>query len=304
MDNTSVRLMVVTPEIATQWLASYNYDHQRPISSLHVRFLAEEMRRGAFKQDTTIEISSTSEKKYLTDGRHRLTALVSANVSQRFVVVNRILPNEDDIAKDYTRTDKGRRRTITDDYRVLDLTLELGLTSTQLNKFGAAIALILDNFRQVKQGGLHPDDRLRVMREYADSCGAYLEITAGCKQEIRAGVNRAATMAVALVTYQYSSRVHGIAKVDEFWRGAVFDDGLRIGDARKLAHEHMLFAGMSGGYYGMKFREIVTPSYSSRYIATCFNEYVAGHPRKQISIPKDKVFDPIKIDGYSPFNGK
>jgi len=117
--DTKVSVETVTPEMAIRWLSENLYEHQRPPSEFHVKFLADEMQRHAFKQDTTIEFCQVNGAEYLTDGQHRMKAVVLSGKPQRFVVVKRTARNEDDIAKDYTRTDKGRARTVADDYRVL-----------------------------------------------------------------------------------------------------------------------------------------------------------------------------------------
>ena len=124
------------------------------------------MKRGTFKQDTPIEFCRLDDGEWLTDGQHRLTAVVSSGQAQRFVVVRRVVDDEQSVALDYTRTDKGRRRSISDDYRALLLHEELGLTPTQLNKFGSAVALINNAFMSVNQQKFHTDDRLRMLREY------------------------------------------------------------------------------------------------------------------------------------------
>lgn len=294
--DTNVSVEMVTPEIASRWLSENLYEHQRTVRPWHVKFLADEMKRGAFKQDTAIEFSRSNGHELLTDGQHRLNAVIASSTPQRFVIIRRLIASEDEIALDYTRTDKGQRRTTADDYRVLLLEEELGLTATQLNKFGSAVALINSGFMNVTQQKLHTADRLRMMREYNDAYGAFLEVSAGCARDIKVRVERAASLGVALVTFRFSVSVYG-DKVENFWRGAIFDDGLRIGDARKSANRHMLDTGMTGRAMGTA-RKTASAAYSSRYLANCFNSFVTGKELRY-----SKVFDtakPMNILG-SPF---
>lgn len=298
--DTNVSVQVITPEMASRMLNNCEYEYQRPIKSWFVRFLAGESKRGAFKQDTAIELCSVDGKDFLTDGRHRLSAIVESGMPQRMVIIKRKLRDDDAVAMDYSRTDKGIRRITSDDYRALRLGDELGLSDTDLNRYGSAIAMINSGFMVANQGKLHTDDRLKMMRDYNDACSSYLEVIAGTDKALRSRLTRAATFSVALVTFRYSSTTYG-DKVEKFWHGVAWDDGLRVGDARKLANRHLLETGMTGGSAGIASHRVASPSYSSRFLAQCFNAYIEGRELKHT-----KVYDnrkPIAILG-SPFNGK
>lgn len=295
--NTKVAVETITPEKATVMLATMPYSYQRAVSRKHVEFLAEEMRRDAFKQDTTLELSSVNGSWCVTDGQHRLNAIVSSQKPQSFVVVRRSSTSEQDIAVDYSRTDKGRRRTTYDDYKVLSIETELGLTYTQVNKLGSAVNMIFNNFKTARSP-MHTDDRLRLMREYNDAYSEFLELTAGCERSMRKVVDRSATLSVALVTMRYSVKTYS-QKVVDFWYGAVWDDGLRVGDARKVANRHLIGTSMIGGAATSKYA--TTAAYSARYLASCFNAFVEDKHRTMA-----KVMDATKsitILG-SPFDGK
>lgn len=297
--NTEVEVVMVTPEMAQKWLTSAQYEFQRDIRQGHVRFLADEMLRGAFKQDTALEFSRVNGSEWLTDGRHRLNAVAWSQLPQRFVVIRRTLKDEDAVALDYTRTDKGKRRTIEDDYRTLSLTEELGVTVTQINHLGSACVFMMNDFKNVAQAKIHSDDRLRMMREYNEAYSGYLEVTAGSPKEIRHRLERAATLSIALVTFRFSATAYSAAKIEEFWKGVAFDDGVRMGDPRKTANRHLLETGMSGG--SQTTAKPATAAYSARYIANCFNAYIDAK-----TLNFTKIFDtmkPIVIKG-SPFNGK
>lgn len=296
---TQAQVTMVTPEMASEWLTAYHYEHQRDLRQAHVRFLAEEMNRKSFKQDTVIEFCKVGDAKFLTDGRHRLSAVAWSKLSQRFIVVERTLADEDAVAVDYTRTDKGKRRTVADDYRTLSIEEELGVTATQANNLGSACVLILNDFRSTAQSKIHSDDRLRMMREYGDAMGDYLEVLAGSSADFRHRLMRAATLGVALVTFRFSSSVYSKPKVEEFWKGVAFDDGLRATDPRKIANRHLLEVGMVGG--AAMSPKVASVAYSSRYLASCFNAYIDDR-----SLNFTKVLDtakPISIKG-SPFSGK
>lgn len=279
------------------WLASDRYAHQRRVNQVHVSYLADEMRQEAFKQDTMIEFCSVNGTEWLTDGQHRLAAVVVSGIPQRFVVVRRPMLDEEAVAIDYTRTDKGKPRTIAEDYKTLDLDSELGLTFTQIEKLGSAVQFINSGFYHAKTTKMHSKPRLALMREYAEPAELFFDDVAGASQPLRHRLDRRATLSVALVTYRYSTGEFG-RKVGEFWHGMVLDDGLRSTDPRKLAIRHIAEVGMAGGAGSLRS---VTPTYSSRFIARCFNLFVSGESAKQIKIMD--ATQPILILG-SPFDGK
>lgn len=279
------------------WLSADKYAHQRRLNQIHVSFLADEMRQEAFKQDTVIEFCSVNGTEWLTDGQHRLTAVVVSGIPQRFVIVRRPMLDEESVALDYTRTDKGKPRTIAEDYKTLDLDAELGLTFTQIEKLGGAVQFINSRFYHGKTSKMHSKPRLALMREYAEAAELFFDDVAGTSHILKHRLDRRATLSVALVTYRYSIHEFG-QKVPEFWHGVALDDGLRSTDPRKHAIKHIAEVGMAGGSGGVRS---VTPAYSSRFIARCFNLFVSGESTKMI-----KVMDttqPILIFG-SPFDGK
>lgn len=293
----TVAVQIVSPEQAMLWLASDKYAHQRRLNQVHASFLADEMRQEAFKQDTVIEFCSVNGTEWLTDGQHRLTAVVISGIPQRFVIIRRPMLDEEAVAIDYTRTDKGKTRTIAEDYKTLDLDAELGLTFTQIEKLGAAVQFINTGFYHSKTTKMHSKPRLALMREYAEPAELFFDDVAGAPQPLRHRLDRRATLGVALVTYKHSLSEFG-HKVGEFWRGVAQDDGLRSTDPRKLAIKHITEVGMTGSAATMRS---VTPAYSSRFIARCFNLFVTGENIKQIKIMDPT--QPILILG-SPFDGK
>lgn len=296
--DTEVSVVTVTPEMAQKYLTENRYEHQRYVRTSQVKFLAEEMQRGTFKQDTAIEFSRVNGNLWLTDGQHRLSAVVWSKIPQRFVVICRYPRDEETTALDYTRTDQVIVRSIADSYKTLSLETELGLTATQVNALGVAVALIDRKFSTKGTVRMHPDDRLRMMREYNNAYSLYLETIAGSRKELRHRLERGATVSVAIITFRYSAMVYGQEKVEAFWNGMAMDDGLRADDPRKTALRHLVEMGMVGGA-GVTSKR-VTPAFSSRYLATCFNAHIAG---KDLKFAKPDVTTSIVILG-SPFNGK
>lgn len=300
---SNVAIKQVTPEQAIAWLNKAGYDKQRSVREWWVSYLAEEMKKGNFEQDTALMFMKHNGALELVDGQHRLNAVVKSGLSQRFVIVIRDVSDEQAVADAYYRLDQSLRRTASDQYRVLELEEKLDLTSTDLNALGASVKFLFLGFDFKASGPfgktIHPDERLRLMMEYSDAARHYFTMKMGAPSEISAALKRASTVSVALVTYRFSINEYGLEKVDEFWRGAIFDDNVAKGDARKIVNRHFWTAGMLSSTSSHDTN--VSQAYAARLIARCFNAYMKGEVLKQ-----GKVLDqtaPILILG-SPFNGK
>lgn len=296
----NIEIVKVTPDMARQWLSERLYNRQRTIRSAHVKFLTEEMLRGTFVPGTQIRFSILDGKYNLLDGQHRMAAVVASNTTQVFSILSAETESEEQEAIQYGNLDTGLRRTFNDMGRALQLTDELGFTATQINELSAASTFIRSGFIKSRRQYTSRSDLVKWIRDYSTAGQEYYEIAAGCTQEIRPSVGRRATLAVALVTFLYSEVAYGEC-IEQFWRGAIFDDALRVGDPRKVAYNHLMTTRHAGGGYHGRVRDLTTSAYSARYLANCFNAYV-----EQRSLTGTKVIDhngPIKILG-SPFRGK
>lgn len=296
---TSVNVQTITPLVATELLSTAAYEHERRLRAEWVKYLAEEMRRGSFKQDTVIETVKRGDngKMVLVDGYHRLNAVIQSGLPCRFVMLASEVKDANEIARMYYRIDRGMPRTTADQMRVLEIEKEFDLKPYQIRRLSAAVPWIESGWRYSSL--MHPDDRERLVREYAEECGLYFVAIAGRLTEMKSAFERAATLSVALVTLKYSTLKYG-AKVEEFWEGVATDNELSNTDARKWAFRHLLTTGMSGGEPA-EGKETRTPRHSARYLAACFNLYVTNKPVKQK--PRIVTSDPMRILG-SPFGDK
>jgi hypothetical protein len=81
--------MDMTPEMAEFYL-TFNIEHNRPVNSSHVDFLASEMASGRFKVNgDTIRVDWDGR---LIDGQHRLRAIVKSGVTIHMLVVENLEP--------------------------------------------------------------------------------------------------------------------------------------------------------------------------------------------------------------------
>jgi len=289
---------IITPEQATVMLAETAYEGQRKLRSGHVVFLAEEMRRGNFKPRTLLVVGRLNGHQQLLDGQHRLNAVVASGMAQEFLISYEDY-TEEEIKAAYIRIDQGLTRTAIDKYAVLGLHEELGLTFWQVNKLAAACRFISFSFSHkpsaVGKTRVHDDDLLRLMRLYASECRQYYADIQGISYNIKVA-ERAATMSLALVTYKNTPNKE---RTREFWRGTVSGEGLIVGDPRLLAFRHITQFGMHGGGATGK---TVSPMYSVRYLAKCYNSWMAGEERRAAMMTGSDT-SPFSIFG-TPFDGK
>lgn len=298
----SVELMMVSPDQARLWLNSRPYKGQRPLRPNHVEFLAEEMRRGRFRPQAAVVFSVEDGSRYsLINGNHTLNAIVQCGKPQQVTVFHYQSQDEYDTAETYGAIDINLQRNVSDLFSAMYLKEELGFTATQLNHVGASVRVIYGKFRwfDSRSRRLHMDDFVRAIRDYSAAAHEYIEITSGCNQEIFHPATRGVTMGVALVTLKFAGETIGKDRIRDFWYGAIFDDGIKSDDPRKAANRHLLTTALAGNSRAGATKR-VTPQYSARYIANCFNAFVEGR-----NITRTQVTDtlsPIKILG-TPFTG-
>lgn len=130
------RTILVTPTMAQEWLAKSATN--RPLNQRHIETLADAIRRDQWRfSGESIKFNTAGE---LIDGQHRLNAVIMANKSVYFLVVENV--EEDAMAV----IDTGRKRTSSD---VLGIN---GYSNTVV--VAAAIRTIFGWKRSVEAGGL------------------------------------------------------------------------------------------------------------------------------------------------------
>lgn len=277
----------ITPVEAGQWLETMKYNHQRAIRKHHVEALAEEMRYGRFVQGTQIRIASYGGRMMLVDGQHRLAAVELSGLSQTFTVLEVVAESEDEVAWMYGYTDIGMRRTAGDLYSALGLAEELNLSKRDVDNLSAAIIFMTSGCMRNKSGvnAPHRDEIVTHMRFYAEYMREYVDLLQECERRMRNAATRAASLSIVLLSLRFSkprAESRGDPSVVEFWRGVVFDDGIQIGDARKIANRHLLNSSMINGI--TSFGNATTPAYSSRLLVRCFHAYMERRDTKQVKV--------------------
>lgn len=289
----------VTPKEAERILKTKLWDRQRPVRRLVVANYSRMMTTGVWRPTSVIHFAVVDGQEYLVDGQHRLAAVIDSNTTQQFTFLRHKVENPGEIARFYATIDRGLQRTTYDQMHAIGVDDFYGWNTTKTNMVFSAIRYINSGFGEGTQRVTYAGNEIEAMiEEYGVPAVKYVDLFERSIKKIQAGLRRRGTGSVILVTFK-ESWIHYGNKVDEFWNGVALDDGLRANDPRKLVVNHLLTTKVSGG--GAKGTGIVSASYSSRYIANCFNAYVEDRDISRTAVKNERV--PIKING-SRFNGR
>jgi hypothetical protein len=297
---TTATIETIDPGLAELLLTSKRYPGQRPVRQWHADRLAVTMRNGTFVQDTPIRIAYCEGNGYLLDGQHRLNAVIIAGIPQRFTIIEIQADSMEQIAWQYGHTDIGMKRTAGDLYTALDTGGKLGLTKQEVMNLSAAVQFMASGcLHHGRTDKVADEVALDYMERYAPFMQEYSQLATNCERSIRNAVVRAATLSVALLSLRFTApyaKRREAPDVIAFWRGAIFDDGVPLGDPRKLANRHLRNATMGGGGTAAGGgKSFVTAAYSSRYLVSCLNAHIQGR-----KLAMAKVYDetrPIDLLG-------
>ncbi len=283
-----LRLVYVTPEIAEEWLTRC-FDRQRSLRTGHVAMLARAMDRGEF-EETTITFAVCGGEWHLTDGQHRLHAIIRSGKAQWLGVLFKFVNDAQRIADAYVRTDAQLARTLSDRARAHGGAKEAQLSETQYLCLLRAVTLIMAGFQarptEEQLAALRSAEaKIQFAEEWTKEAAEYRSLTAGATTNLGPKCWNGATMSVALVTLRHTPE-----KAKEFWQRVAHDDGLAAGTPEKRLVEFLLTQRML-----RKEREI-----DCRRVAHCWNAYVWNKNTRGIHIADAK--EPIVIAG-SPYDG-
>jgi hypothetical protein len=291
----------VGPEQAERILARQLWDRQRPLRSHVVENYARQMKDGYWQPVSVIRFASLDGKLFLIDGQHRIAAVAASGSPQIFTIITQDVKSESEIGVFYASIDRGLSRTLFDQLHAIGVDDLYGWTQRKTNMIASGVKFINVNFGQLsgrdgRAGALTGRQLADAIAKYAESSEQFLEIFDNAPEWAKNGLKRRSSVAVALVTFQESQTVYGNL-VSDFWEGVSLDSELKHSDPRKLAVRHITTSKMQGGNV---IGRSVTPFYSSRYIANCFNAFVEGREITKTHVKDEK--SPIKING-SRFTG-
>ena len=234
-DEHATRDILVTPDLAHDWVSRLNYVHQRPRSDSHVHDLAFAMTQGKFRAYSDVHFAMLNGHLHVVNGQHTLDAITKTRSQHLCVHVYRV-PDAGALHALYCTFDIARRRSLRD--AIIAVRDEVGLNKKQLEALGSAVKRIHVAFADAWHGTANRpkefhdnDDYMDVIARAMDwsaDARAYFACIDPAPADNRSGFVVADVVAVGLITMRAQPQ-----RAAEFWGPAALDDGLRIGDPRK-----------------------------------------------------------------------
>lgn len=298
---SNVSSQMIYPETAREILESCPWDKQRPTRQRQVKYYATLMQRGEWVDGSPVRLAwiEDQSRMVILDAKHRLTAQTIANAPVRYTLSVDHFPNEEAAAQAYATIDQGMKRTPFDQFHALGVDDEYGWTQTQTNKALACVKMIAGDFFEAPNN-MPTSIQLQLLDKYGDVISDwYANFQHIVQPALRSVPVRRDVMSVGVATCMYSASEFGEDKIEEFWVGVLSGELLAKKDPRLVAHSYLLTTALQGST-GRK-SATATAAYSMRYLANCFNAWVAG---RNLSMTRVYYPDrPISIDG-TPWDGK
>jgi hypothetical protein len=261
--------MLVTPEMAQAWLDTRNPDYERQLRRGRVEGMARDMKDGRFRfiGDPVRHTADASQPtgKSLSDGQHRLSAVVLSGVPQYFPVV--------DVPGDAQHLiDTGAKRNVPDMLR------KLGIATGVMGKVLTAVANKVNAYDLGfvgSRGSYRPtaDESIIYIRRHEDALVAATEVG---QQVTRYKLPVSASTIGAM--WLLSHRVDAEA-ADEFWvqqviRGANIEPGLPA-----YAYRDRIFRYARAG-------RRLDPNDAMLYGAVAWNHFRQGNLVEKLQAPR------------------
>ncbi len=276
----TVKMQLVTPEMAQQWLAAMPYEMQRDVQPHHVNQLAEAMERDQFVPATSIYVAHFQGNQFLLDGQHRLSAIVRCKKPQWFGVTEYFFESQESIAWAYGHLDRNMVRSFAALVKAMELDKKADITPANYKRLRAGIAFLVSGCRHNVSTSkpINDQDLIDYTLTYAPHMRSFVDLLKNAESRMRYAVLRSSSLAIVLLSLRFSApyaALRGDPSVTEFWEGVIFDDGIQLGDPRKVANRHLVASVMNASTnHRVVGQSVVTPPYSSRYLVNCFNAYM------------------------------
>jgi hypothetical protein len=284
-----VEMVNITPKLAARWLKEYSYSGQRAVSGRHVEYLGQEMTAGRFRP-SAFRLMHNCSRSYLTDGQHRLHAILLSGVSVRGIVYHRQTRRETEVAEDYGCADINKVRTIADALAATGLRESSELSRANFSHAASAVLPIIGGFTTASFTGSMPSSKSRGIRKAAvawwlPTAETMFATIEGGERNITKGITRQAVLSIAFVTLH-----HQREWATEFWHGVAHDDGLRKGDPRRALALHLMTTPARS----------IAKTRQSRYAAFAWNCWVQNKALHswRVSDPAQPIF----LEG-TPYDG-
>lgn len=264
------RVEQVTPERAREWLFSYRYPFQRPLSKGHVARLARALARHELRPGT-LEFARCPEGVFLTDGQHRLSAVAHAEISQTFVVADYRYASMEGVHHHYTNTDNGRQRLGRDAPLWQLFAAEVGLDTVESKAVFAAMGILALGFtgvRPYRKGQvLTIEDRVELGETFKDAIRSYHTLCADASENLKRHLRNSAVVARALVTIAEQPD-----KAKRFWEAVA---------TNRYEQYHDGIWWLLDRFMGRSTERYTTVEFA-KVVSICWNAYFEGETRNAI----------------------
>jgi len=263
----------VTPVFAAHILDELNYEGQRGVSASHVAFLADHIRRGTFRPGTQIAFARFDGRLYLTNGQHRLHAVVESGRPVEFQVLIQEIDTKEQLAALYYTFDRGgRARSNADVLASVGIVDRFGIPKHVAARVWQAYPILVSNFENgsiSKSPSARNDDvRISALEPWWPLAAEFYERIGAAPRWAIARLISAPAIAIGMATFKYQP---GAAKA--FWGELAEDNGLLKGDPRKT-----LLTDMAGRSWQRQSLE------GCLVVAAAWNAFFEGRPLGHIKI--------------------
>ena len=239
LENDDTISYEITPAIAKEWLVRFRYDGQRQLSQSHVCFLADQIEAGRLRFSSLRltgypgeELGADGKPKmrwFLTNGQHRLEAVIENGQMVRFGVERVKVATYADVARDYAEQDNIRNRSASDSFVALGIGEREDLLKSQVSALHRAVRIIASDFSLTSKQIRAFKSRVAEGEAMAPWLPSAVEFFKAVENSPNAALLlHAPVMAPALATFEAAPEA-----AIEFWATMAADDGLRAGDARR-----------------------------------------------------------------------
>lgn len=278
----TVKVQRFTPNKSTKWLTDFPYEHQRKISPAHVAKLARAMANNTFGV-TTIERCDLNGRKFLTNGQHTLSAIVTSGITQNLPAVIHKVTSMEEVREWFYRGDIGKSRSVIDMYRAMGLPEKFGMVATDLNRFGGAVALAMVGLSG-GVGNIDIDERLEAMHDWYKYAKQYLSLIESPTMN-KGLLMRRDCFTIGMITCRDSKE-----EANDFWPLVASGDKLGRYDIREIYRRWLV---SSQGV--QNFPRHMGLALLLRYSAQAWNAWHDGKERKRLSVRSSR--GPVILKG-------
>jgi hypothetical protein len=209
-EGLTTAVVTVTPEMAADWLIRYRYPGQRPLRQSHIDDLAYAIAKGEWKVGA-VEFCLLGQERFLTDGQHRLNAIVKAGLPAPLVIIQKRVESEAELAEEYLRTDRVLRRRPADAARMAAAAGSSSMNATESETFAWGVYALQTGFGLLgakERSALHlrnPDVQAQAIEEWLPYAERYFAATRQPLLGFTPGLRLGVVVGICMLTCRYQA---------------------------------------------------------------------------------------------------